>query len=483
MKKRDYLDYLEKASAAGRKTYDTQIRQWQDDFDPMFMFGYNSPGIIASQIHMEGLLFKLTGNKDHARFVRKGLLQVLELSSIFPEKIRLERVEYKKGVPLMDPLFQLHAYMNAYLTIKDSGVLDKEDEAKVFQAIDQSVSTLEYSAEWGAHNRSMLRACAFAQAGAVLGKNPDTLRWEKLAAYLAEESIGRWSIEDTTLYIALWLFACIMYAKWTGTEEEYYKKPQTKFYFDYITALLTPEGQIPGFGDAYFHSNWHIWAACLEKGAAVYRCPAMKAAAHKVFAYGMKTGGGDPSPGVGSYCVYAYEWGDDSVEPGEIPAVSADLDELVGKKIIFRDEHSYMLYNYRDEGYHAHIPRRYLRTSIPVKAEKMHHGHGDEGSVIQLEKKGSILLHDGGYRERLPNGKYRADLYHNRLVFREGLRDVTRSAYDALHDEGYYRRVDTDVPACLVQVTDTRRGPIEVVGEEGHLPVFALDLDDRHDPS
>ncbi|MFO7637097.1 MAG: hypothetical protein R6W96_07295, partial [Clostridia bacterium] len=90
------------------------------------------------------------------------------------------------------------------------------------------------------------------------------------------------------------------------------------------------------------------------------------------------------------------------------------------------------------------IPRRYLRTSIPVKAEKMHHGHGDEGSVIQLEKKGSILLHDGGYRERLPNGKYRADLYHNRLVFREGLRDVTRSAYDALHDEGYYRRVDTE---------------------------------------
>lgn len=443
MTKQNYLDYIRQAVGEGRRSYEEQIRKWKESFDPFFMFGYCSPGIIPAQIHMEGLLFKLTGNLEHAKRVKEGLLEVLDLTSIFPEEVRREKVEYTKGVPVLEPLFQLHAYMHAYLYVKDSGLLTPDEHQKVFRAIDQSVSTLEYCPEWGAHNRSMLRACGFVQAAVILGDSQTTRDWLKLADFLAEESMGRWSIEDAILYVALWLFACILYAKWRGIEEEYFQKPQTRFYFDYITQLITPEGNIPGFGDSWFHSNYHIWAACLEMGASRYRCRRMKAAAHRIFEYGRRLHP-TPSPGIGCFCVYAYEWADDTVPLGDLAFCSGDLDELVGKKMILRDRDSYLLYNYRDEGYHAWIPRQYLRTSIPVKAEKMHHGHGDEQSVCHLETEGCILLHEGGYREKLPNGKYRADLYHSRLVFRSGLRDLSGSAYKALEDQGFYHHVDTE---------------------------------------
>ena len=39
-----------------------------------------------------------------------------------------------------------------------------------------------------------------------------------------------------------------------------------------------------------------------------------------------------------------------------------------------------------------------------------------------------------------------------------------------------------NAPARLVQIADTGRGPLEVVREESHLSVFAIDLDDRDDP-
>ncbi len=445
MKKQQYLNYIQKAVIKGRKDYDAATERWRENFDADYMFGYTSPGHISSQLHMEGLLYRISGENEYAQNVKEGIMLPIKLAEIFPEEIRLKRAEYHRGVPLMEPLFQLHAYMNSYLDIKDTGILTKEDVEIVKESVVRSITPLIFCPEWGAHNRSMLRACALVQAAAVVGESEETREWVKLADYLAEESIGRWSIEDASHYIPLWLFACIMYAKWRGIEDEYYSKPQTKYYFDYITHLITPEGQIPGFGDAWFHSDWQIWVACIEMGAAKYNCGKMKAAAHKIFEFGLKKHGGELSSGICNYIAYAYKWSSDEVEPSDIEFSTEEvLDELVGKKIIFRNKDSYMLYNFRDEGKYGYIPRQYLRTSIPVKAEKMHHGHGDENSIAHLEKNGNILLHESGYREKLPNGKYRADLYHNKLVFREGIKDTSDGIFNALHDDGFYKHVDTE---------------------------------------
>ncbi|MCK7482476.1 MAG: hypothetical protein M0C28_39155 [Candidatus Moduliflexus flocculans] len=51
----------------------------------------------------------------------------------------------------------------------------------------------------------------------------------------------------------------------------------------------------------------------------------------------------------------------------------------------------------------------------------MTHGHADENSLVLLMSGGSVLLHDGGYRDYMPSGPYgayRQDYFHNRLCVR-----------------------------------------------------------------
>ncbi|MGB2958241.1 MAG: hypothetical protein WBD30_05100, partial [Bacteroidota bacterium] len=124
----------------------------------------------------------------------------------------------------------------------------------------------------------------------------------------------------------------------------------------------------------------------------------------------------------------AVRWGDFTMEARRPEGGTQQvLDDMVGKKVVFRDgwseKSTYMLYNYRDEGDGGWLFRENLRTSIPVEEEKMHHGHSDENSIALLMKNGSILLHDGGYRDYMPSGPYgayRADYFHNRVAVRDG---------------------------------------------------------------
>ena len=120
---------------------------------------------------------------------------------------------------------------------------------------------------------------------------------------------------------------------------------------------------------------------------------------------------------------------------------------MLFRSIVFRDgwndEDAYLLLNYRDEGNYAYTSRNYLRSTISVKAEKAHHGHSDENSISLLVRDRNVLLYEGGYREQTPNGKYRNDIYHNRLVFREGERP-SGSVYDFLHDKGHYKKAVTE---------------------------------------
>ncbi|MEM3470456.1 MAG: hypothetical protein QXZ36_06915, partial [Thermoproteota archaeon] len=90
----------------------------------------------------------------------------------------------------------------------------------------------------------------------------------------------------------------------------------------------------------------------------------------------------------------------------------------------------------------------------------------DENSIITLLKNGAFLLHDGGYREALPNGAYRADVYHNRVVVRHG-RPSGQRLFEFLHDKGVYQPVRTrrvhfkkfqDVDVSRTEVIDERNG-------------------------
>jgi hypothetical protein len=178
---------------------------------------------------------------------------------------------------------------------------------------------------------------------------------------------------------------------------------------------------------------------------------------------------------VGSAFADACRWADDSITPRQPTSLSREvLDDVVGKKVVFRTgwepTSTFLLLNYRDEGDGGWLHRDYLRRTISVEEEKMHHGHADENSVALLMSGGSVLLRDGGYRPGLPSGEWgawRADYFHNRVVARKNKRDRNQSVFEFLRNSGAYRpvatqKVDflkfTDVDVSRTRVTDAELG-------------------------
>jgi hypothetical protein len=155
--------------------------------------------------------------------------------------------------------------------------------------------------------------------------------------------------------------------------------------------------------------------------------------------------------GFGSALTDAYRWADDSVLPRAPSTLSREvLEDVVGKKVVFRNgwdpASTFLMLNYRDEGDGALLQRDFLRQTLSVEEEKMHHGHADENSICLLMSGGSVLLHDGGYRDDLPSGPwgaYRADYFHNRVVARRNKRGAGQGLFEFIRNSGAYRRVHT----------------------------------------
>ncbi|MBM7565291.1 hypothetical protein [Paenibacillus sacheonensis] len=448
MNKQIYLDYVKAAVIEGRKQYEAAIEGWRESYKPdKFLGMYSPPGNLGLQAQTEAFLYRITGEEEYGRWAKRALLDIEAFKEIVPDSIRRRHPEYERGITSFEPMFQGTHYLQGYLAMKDSALLSAEEKRQIEGSIRSAMQAVLHYPEWGAHNRSMLRVFNLSMAVKALGDTGETREWAKLRDYLAEESFGGWSIEDAELYLPLWLGSTIMYAQLTEREDEYFAKPQTKYYFDFIARLIAPNGQIPDFGDANFNSFWYLWLACLEKGAARYGCGHMKYAAGRIYEYAMALQQGPPSIYLAAYFANAYDWCDETVAPKRPDGKSELLlDDLVGKKIAFRsgwdEDASYLLLNYRDEGGYAAVPREYLRRTILAPAEKAHHGHADENAVCYLVQEQNVLLHDGGYRDGAPNGRYRADIYHNRLVFRYGAPEGP--LYDFIHDDGSYKQAKTE---------------------------------------
>jgi hypothetical protein len=301
-----------------------------------------------------------------------------------------------------------------------------------------------------------------------------------MAETLASDSLHQWEIEDATGYHAVWLYALFSYAEASGRTDVLSSVP-VRYYLDYFLQLLTPHGNIADFGDAHWNGGWERFVPVFEKAAALYREPRYKYVAQRLLRGGLaraRGAGAEVRPidvGVASPLTDACRWADDSVMPLAPTSGTQDvLDDLVGKKIVFRsgwkDASTMLLVNYRDEGEGGRLARDYLRQTLSVEEEKMHHGHADENSIALLMSGGSLLLHDGGYRPDLPSGPfgaYRADYFHNRLVVRKNKRDKAQDVYEFLRNSGAYRPVRTqkidllrfrDVDASRTRVLDPELG-------------------------
>jgi len=427
------------------------VERWLKEWQPQSYWGYSPPAGPVWLAGLAGSLYDLTKNEEYAEEAAKWLSEHHRFKSRCPEKLLKERPEYGDGLPTLTDFFHLPVFAQAYLYIKDSPAVTAERRAQIEASIAESADYVRRNPEWGPMNRTMLMAQGLAVAAKALPDHPHAAAWRKLASALARDSWGQWTEEDAQIYHPVWLCAVIQYADVIG-DASLFAQHTMRYYPDYFLHLLSPAGMVPDFGDARWNENWHLYVACLERAASEYHSPQLKWGAARILAAMTKEYGSKIGLGAGLALTYAYRWADDTITPQEPTARSEEvLEELVGKKIVFRtgwgDDSTYLLLNYRDEGFFARTPRDFLRRTILAEEERMHHAHSDENSICLLMDQGSVLLHDAGYRDKMPSGPYgayRADYFHNRLVGRRNMRDAEQPLYEFLRYSGAYNWTTTE---------------------------------------
>lgn len=313
------------------------------------------------------------------------------------------------------------------------------------------INHIFHDCEWGRHNRATLRAVAILLFAKLFPSNECSPFCIKLADSLFFDSLGNWSVEDATSYLGLWLNSIAEYTQYSGIWNFRIEQIIT-YYCHYYTAMLLPSGGLPEFGDTRFDSGTSsmLSLGAMELMAKKHGDGVLKYVIERQFRNMVRNLTMDNGVQYERGMTNAFVWADDSVPPTEPNLLSCEvLEELVGKKVVFRDGwdegSTYLLYNYRDVGPFGKLTRDYLQNTIPVHAEKPHHGHADEQSICALCANGALLLRDGGYRDGFTtDGHYRADFYHNRLVMRNGRMFRENGFLEYAENIGDYLPVSTE---------------------------------------
>lgn len=461
MPQRDaYLTFIQAAYDREQGQFEAEIEKWRQQFRANAannaLFGYYSPKAPLHLAVVAAFLYERTGQEALAVRARDVLLRYREWTKLMPPEAAAARPEYADGVPPLDCAFDPPLFAATAERIRPATTVAQWRALADLMA--DSLRMVWRFPEWGGHNRAMLRAASLACCARVFPDHPDAPAWRALADELAEESWGRWSIEDAMMYQSHWLRAMILYAEATGRVGELAQQIPARLHLRAMPQLMSPIGVLPDFGDSHWlmHSPWE-WLACLEWGAATCGDATMKWAAGRIWEERQMHEA--PNIYAANVLTFAWRWCDDAM-PAAAPVGVADaLDDLVVKKIVTRTgwdgDAAYACLNYRDEGDYGRIARDYLRTNLAVSAEKMHHGHADEGSISLLIHDRTILLHESGYRELPPDGMYRADFYHNRLIWRPGISPEAPTVH-GLRDNGHYK------PARAERLYQTRLGDAEI---------------------
>jgi hypothetical protein len=461
-----YLDYAQKAADWTWQNYDEIIIRWKEGFDPDNVFGYRPPGGLLEMAVIYAYLNGQDKNSKYAARAKEILLTYADFRSAYPERAREKRPDYQESVPVLPDFFTAMRFIRAYDTLKKSGAFTQNEDRKIKKDIAESMDYLLRTQEWGPMNRAALRAESLAWAVRAIPDHPSADKWDMQRKALGDDNWGNWQIEDATIYHGVWLYALLGYADAVGKLGDLLDTPEMYYYAHYFLNLMCPAGMIPDFGDANWLANWPRFLVFFEAAAAHYKDPRMKWAAATI----ARTFIDFQEPkniGLAYNFLDCYLWGSDSIEVHAPVSLTQEvMEDVQGKKIVFRNgwdpNSTYLLLNYRDEGDGGLNFRDYLRDTIPVEEEKMTHGHADENSIVLLMSKGSVLLHDGGYRDYMPSGPfgaYRQDYFHNRLCvrpekiwmgqkkgeYRYSIRDAVprQNILDFLHNAGSYRKVHT----------------------------------------
>ncbi len=421
--KEDYLNHIKTAAETAWQNYQQALQKWQQSDNNLRNDTPPRPGLYPAR--RDALLYNVTGEQKYAERAKAILLAA------------------ENG----------HAYYSLWILdqIRDAGVLTAAEldtiETKTFE---HARRALDYWVEWGTMNHCSNHIVnALTNVMQHYPDHPDYKKWRQKRDINLSANWGLWSIEDSHIYIPVWLKPLIQHAELAGSEAEFFSLPTTKYYFDYLVQLVTPDGQIAEFGDGKWGKGytWEWSLSLLEKGASVYKDGKMKWAAHRLFQRHVNEIGLTATPEL----VEAYLWANDAIRE-ETPQDPSRLvlEDYVGKKVVLRSgwdvNASYLFLNFLDDPPFGIDGKEHLINTINVEAEKNHHGHADENAINCLMKNGAVLLHDSGYRETSstgPDGQYRADHFHNKLVARKGLADPDWRLMPFLLDGGRYKFVNT----------------------------------------
>jgi hypothetical protein len=461
-----YLAYAKASADWTWQHYDEIIGKWKQGFDPKNVFGYRPPGALLEMAVIYSYLYEKEQKPEYALRAKKVLTTYGDFRVNFPDWARKIRLDYEDGVPALPDFFTVMRYIRAYDTLHRLKQLSPEENAKVETVIAESMAYMLRTQEWGPMNRAILRAEGLAWAVRALPTHKNVKVWEMQQKALGDDNWGNWEIEDATIYNGVWLYSMLGYSDALKKMDELLKTPEMYYYAQYYLHLISPWGMVPDFGDAHWESQWTHFLVFFETAANFYKDPNMKWAASTIARKYIDFKKPE-SVGLGFMLLDCYRWGGDSVAPAPPQFQSEEvMEDVLGKKIVFRNgwspQSTYLLLNYRDEGDGGLNFRDYLRDTIPVEEEKMTHGHSDENNLVLLMSGGSVLLHDGGYRDYMPSGpfgNYRQDYFHNRLCvrpekiwmgqkadeYRYSVREAVpgQGILDFLKDAGSYRKVRT----------------------------------------
>ncbi len=463
--------YLEFARSSADWTWDhmdSLITVWRKTLDPRNVFGYRPPPRLLEMATIYATLYELENKREYADRARHILMAYGEYRDAYPEEAAKRRTDYADGVPPLPDFFTTMRYIRPFEILKRLGCLQKSQIKAIEAIIEESLDYTLRTQEWGPMNRTILRAEALAWAVRAMPQHPKARIWKFYEHALAFDNWGNWEIEDAQIYHAVWLYGLIGYADAKDRMKALFHTPEMFYYAQYFLNLMCPDDMIPDFGDAQWRANWSRYLVYFETAARAYQDPQLKWAA-SVIAQKFVDFSNIANTGLAFLLLDCYRYGTDNVDPENPTLLSAEvMEDVQGKKIVYRNgwnpTSTYMLLNYRDEGDGGLLFRDYLRDTIPVEEEKMTHGHADENSIVLLMNKGSVLLHDGGYRDYMPSGPYgayRQDYFHNRLCVRQekiwmgqkqgeyrySLTDRRpvpgQSVMDFLYNAGSYRRIRT----------------------------------------
>ncbi len=282
----DYLNYIRAAYAREHGRLDVEVARWQEQFRASAalnaLFGYAPPRWPLHMAAVAAFLHEQTGDAAYADEAADLLLRLPGWTALLPAEAAAARPEYADGVPPLDTTFDPLVYGAACARIRPA--VDDATYARLAGIAADSLRPIWRFPEWGGHNRALLRAASLAVCAQAFPVHADASAWTSMADELAEESWGRWSIEDAVMYQSHWLRALVQYAEARGQAAALADFVQPRLTLRAASQLMSPLGILPDIGDSHWqvHGRWE-WLACLEWGAATYRDPLMKWAAARLW--------------------------------------------------------------------------------------------------------------------------------------------------------------------------------------------------------